>query len=264
MKSLIVSFILVSIGSTSLLAQHPIIGTWEASSLKGTDAGGEKFKWDTLNYREVKIITPTHYILIASDLEDDSLVFSRAYVGRVTLKGEKYIEDPILSSAPIFDNVKKDFTWKVNGGKFTQAGTFVRPDGKTVMLEELVFKRAASSVSFGENPSIGTWELISSKLTLPDGSSKISDNKTTRAIHIITPTHWMRVTTANNKFESAIGGIYLLRDEMTKASLKYASFPIKGNEQYEFTQKIEGNKLTLSGYSTAGNIAFEEIFQKLK
>ena len=59
----------------TLCAQHPLVGTWEMVTIKGIDANGEKFSSDTSAIREIKIITPTHYMLIAQDVEGDSLVF---------------------------------------------------------------------------------------------------------------------------------------------------------------------------------------------
>ncbi|HEY9490134.1 MAG TPA: hypothetical protein VIQ51_17480, partial [Chryseosolibacter sp.] len=53
-------------------AQHPLIGTWEMISVKGLDADGAPFFMDTTLARETKIITPTHYMLIAWDVDKDS------------------------------------------------------------------------------------------------------------------------------------------------------------------------------------------------
>src|SRR4051812_251236 len=103
-------------------SQHPLVGTWQMISLRGTNADGEKFSLDTTNVREIKIITPTHYMLIAHTVDGDSLIFNRSYAGLVKLEGNRYIETPLVSSLPLFDNVKQDFTWKVDGNLFTQAG----------------------------------------------------------------------------------------------------------------------------------------------
>ena len=125
--SLLLVFFLLT--CAPLFAQHPLIGTWEMVTIKGINANGEKFSSDTSAIREIKIITPTHYMLIAQDVEGDSLVFNRCYAGTVKIDGEGYIEIPIVSSVPIFDNVKTDFKWKVVGDRFIQSGTLIRPDG---------------------------------------------------------------------------------------------------------------------------------------
>src|SRR5688572_33298277 len=87
--------------SVTLYAQHPLVGTWEMVSIKGIDANGEKFSSDTSAIREIKIITPTHYMLIAQDVEGDSLVFNRCYAGTIKIDGDRYNEMPMLSSVPI-------------------------------------------------------------------------------------------------------------------------------------------------------------------
>ncbi|HET9486061.1 MAG TPA: hypothetical protein VFO54_01430, partial [Chryseosolibacter sp.] len=116
-------------------AQHALVGTWEMLSGKGINADGEPFSIDTTTVKETKIITPTHYMLIAWDVDKDSLMFNRTMAGEVRLEDDKYIEIPTQASVQIFENVKADFTWKLDGDIFTQSGTIVRPDGKTVVLE---------------------------------------------------------------------------------------------------------------------------------
>ena len=61
----------------SAVAQHPLVGTWNMISVKGIDADGNRFFLDTTSVKETKIITPTHYMLIAWDVESDSLIFNR-------------------------------------------------------------------------------------------------------------------------------------------------------------------------------------------
>ena len=65
MKKFLALFVLVVAMCVTLCAQHPLVGTWEMVTIKGIDANGEKFSSDTSAIREIKIITPTHYMLIA-------------------------------------------------------------------------------------------------------------------------------------------------------------------------------------------------------
>ena len=163
-----ISVLLVFLVSTcaTLCGQHPLVGTWEMVTIKGIDANGEKFSSDTSAIREIKIITPTHYMLIAQDVAGDSLVFNRCYAGAVKIDGDSYNEIPMLSSAPIFDNVKTDFKWKVVGDRFIQSGTLIRPDGKKVVLDELVFQRVkTATIPTRTIPGNGAWKLLTSKYT---------------------------------------------------------------------------------------------------
>src|SRR4051812_46429743 len=99
------SFLLASLfllSSYIAVAQHPLIGTWEMVSIAGVDADGEKFKRDSATFQETKIITPTHYILIAMDKQDGAWKFNRCYFGSTKIQGSKYYEFPIMSSETIY------------------------------------------------------------------------------------------------------------------------------------------------------------------
>lgn len=76
-------------------AQHPLVGTWEMTSIAGVNVDGQKFKLDSTTIRETKLITPTHYFLIAMDNEDGNWKFNRCYFGSVKIDGGKYFEIPI-------------------------------------------------------------------------------------------------------------------------------------------------------------------------
>jgi hypothetical protein len=251
--------------ATHLFAQHPLVGAWEMVSIKGIDAAGEKFFNDTSTVREIKIITPTHYVLIAQDVENDSLIFNRCYAGTIELNGNKYIEQPMLSSAALFDNVKTDYTWKVQGDRFIQSGTFTRPDGKKVTLDELVFRKVKSEQAYHNNPTNGAWKLLTSSYINVDGSKESYTNETVNCLTVITPTHWMYVSSRNKKFESAMGGPYTMKGNKYYPALHYTSFPKDQLGKLELTEKVEGTKLYISGISLfpdGRKLTWEDVFQK--
>jgi hypothetical protein len=257
--------------SFTLAAQHPLIGTWEMVSIKGIGAGGEKFSIDTSTVREVKIITPTHYMLIAHDVQGDSLVFNRSYAGTIKLDGNKYIEYPTQASVQIFDNVKTDFTWKIEGDKFIQAGTLIRPDGKKVVLEEMVFKRVKTPNAYPQNPAIGAWSQLSSAYTNFDGSKDSHTNATTTRFHIITPTHWMRISHRDKKFEHVMGGTYTMKDGKTYPTLLYQSGTIaiaqNGFSTVEMSEQVKNDKLYVKGVMTGTDgkkFTWEDVFERSK
>ena len=262
-SSILFAFLLLSVGR--LFAQHPLTGTWEMISIKGVNAAGEKFFNDTATVREIKIITPTHYILIAQDVENDSLVFNRCYAGTIRLDGDKYVEEPTLSSAGIFDNVKTDYTWKVQGDKFIQSGTFTRPDGKKITLDEMVFRKVKTQQSYDANPTNGAWELLTSSYTNVDGSKESYTNETAECLNVITPTHWMYISCRDKKFESAMGGTYTIKGNKYYPTLDYRSFPKNLLGKLELTEKIHGDKLYISGvsvYPDGKKLTWEDVFQK--
>jgi hypothetical protein len=265
MKNLFPLIALIVISNVELLAQHPLVGTWEMVSLKGVDAVGEKFYKDTSTIREIKIITPTHYMLIAEDVVHDSLVFNRCYGGKIKIEGQRYIELPTVSSSPIFDNVTTDYTWKIEGDKFIQSGTLTRPDGKKIVLEAMVFRRAKISRSYNKNPGLGSWDMISSSYTHANGTKESYTNATATCLQLITPTHWMYISRRNDKFESAMGGVYSIKGDKFYPSLDHASFPKQLLGKLEATQKVEGDKLTINGTSTypdGGKLIWEDVFKK--
>jgi hypothetical protein len=259
-------FLLLFIVINTTIRAQPLVGTWEMISIKGINAAGERFASDASSNREIKIITPTHYMLIAQDVEGDSLVFNRCYAGAIRVDGNKYDEIPMLSSSPIFDNVKTDYTWKIVNDKFVQAGTLIRPDGKKVILEELVFGRVKASASYINNPTNGTWKLLSSTYVTADGTRHSDSNETVNALFIITPTHWMYASSRDKKFEHVMGGGYTMKDDKYYPALDFASFPKKLWGQTEMTQKIDGEKLYVTGTSIfpdGRKFIWNDVFEKV-
>ena len=249
------------------VAQHPLVGAWEMVSIRGINAAGEKFSDDTTHIREVKIITPTHYVLIAHDVEGDSLVFNRCYAGTIQVQGTKFTETPTLSSVSIYDNVKTDFNWKIDGDKFIQSGTFTRPDGKKIILEQLLFQRIKTTQSYANNPTNGVWKLLSSNYTTADGVSHKDTHEQVDALQIIAPTHWMYVSMRDKKFEHAMGGSYIKQGNKYYPKLDFASFPKKLWGKTEMTEKLEGNKLTIEGVSVLDDgkkFTWTDVYERVK
>lgn len=269
MKKLLATLaIILSISIVAIAQQqHPLVGTWEMVHIKGIDAEGEKFYIDTKTAREIKIITPTHYMLIAHDVEGDSLIFNRSYAGTVEIKGESYIETPLYSSLPIFENVKADFTWKLEGERFIQSGLIVRPDGKKVILEELVFARVKSIRSSPKNPAIGTWNQLTSTFINPDGTKGTHANDTHIRFQIITPTHWMRLSLKDGKFEHTMGGAYMLKGGKNYSTIDFASFPLPTPLKAELTEEVKDGKLYQDGIQElegGKKMSWSDVFARVK
>lgn len=188
-------------------AQHPLVGTWEMTSITGVSADDQKFQLDSTTIRETKIITPTHYILIATDKEDGTWKFNRCYFGSVKFKGDKYYEIPIMSSEQIYENVKTDFHWKIDGNHFIQSGSIIRPDGKKIKLERFLFRRSEVS-AVADKKFTGTWK------TEQDGM---------KSYLVITPTHWMIIEKREQKFSKAMGGTYKLAGDAAELDMLYGT-----------------------------------------
>lgn len=247
--------------------QSPLVGTWEMVSIKGTDALGKKFSNDTSAIREVKVITPTHYILIAFDVEGDSLVFNRTYFGKIKIDKGRYVEQPLASSLPIFENVKTDFKWKVDGNTFVQSGSITRPDGKKITLGELTFRKVTRDLSYSDSPINGTWKLISSNYTRADGTSHSDTNEHVTGYHVFTPTHWMYISMRDKKFEHVMGGGYTINNNQYNLHLDYSSFPKKLWGNTNVSHQLERNTLTLKGesvFTDGSKFLWEDVLERVE
>jgi hypothetical protein len=231
MKKLIVisTWILFAITAS---AQHPLIGTWEMVSISGTNADGEKFYLDTTTVRETKIITPTHYILLALDKEKDQWTMNRCYFGTVSMTDSKYIETPVMSSLRIFENVITDFTWKVEGDRFIQSGSITRPDGKKILLDQFIFARAKANPVAAAAPYTGTW--------------KLQEGESSEGMLVITPTHWMQIIRSGEKLIDASGGTLDDTSGKPAALVQFGSNPTVGKK---LSIKPDGKKLKFDAYT---------------
>lgn len=131
-------------------------------------------------------------------------------------------------------------------------------------MEELIFQRINGKTSYADNPSNGTWDQLSSSYTLPDGKKESHTRETATRFHIITPTHWMRISHRNNKFENAMGGTYTMQGNKIYASVEFASFPVTPGGKSELTERVDGDKLYVSGISLRQNgsrFTWEDVFQ---
>jgi hypothetical protein len=266
MKTKSIMLILMLFSSIMISAQHPLIGTWEMVSIKGTDADGNRVDWNNANIREIKIITPTHYMLIQHLVRNDSVIFNTAHAGIVKVEGNKYIETPTVTSAATSDIAKTDFTWKVKGDQFIQAGTITLPNGKKIILDELVFKKISGSSANAKNPVVGTWNQLSSEYTLFDGTKGSHTSPAVTRFDIFTPAHWMRIGHWEGKFQSAMGGSYSIQNNIIMPSLTVASYPIDNTFKPEITYRLEGSKLYVNGTATNADgkkMIWSDVFQKV-
>jgi hypothetical protein len=267
MKAKIFLIVLIHWTCTHAAAQHPLVGTWEMISVKGVGADKEPFFFDTTSVKETKIITPTHYMLIAWDVEGDSLMFNRTMAGNVRAEKQKYIEIPTQASVEIFENVKVDFSWKLEGDIFTQSGTIVRPDGKPIVLEALIFRRVVNVPENKNNPAIGSWKQVSGYYTTSDGKKNISFDASDKRFLVVTPSHWMRMDHKNDKFVGVAYGTYRHDRDNISTVLDFSTYPMKKGTKAKFTQQVKGNQIhiTSTGVTPQGEPAtFHDIFERAK
>lgn len=233
---------------------HPLVGTWEMVSIEGINADGKAFKLDTADVRETKIITSTHYMLIAMDVRGDSLVFNRSYAGEVKMDGNRYLENPLVASVQIFNNVKSDFKWKVEGDVFTQSGSFTRPDGKKIILHSLKFRRVTSATVYPANPCLGTWTKRANTSNAAGAGSS--------GLLLVTPSHWMEISHVNGKFEYATGGTYI---QTNGKSTLHTNIGISPNgPKAQLTSWLSGNTLLIKRSSGNASDDREDVYERIR
>lgn len=250
-----------------LFAQLPIVGAWELLSMKGTNFAGQPTFVDASMQKVIKIITPTHYMLIAHDVKGDSLVFNRSHAGEVILDGNKYIE---TIKSVSWENPMPTtciFYWKAEGDKLIKYGSITREDGKTATQEMMVFKRINGTSSYPDNPSNGTWDQLSSSYTLPDGKKGSHTRETATRFQVIAPTHWGRISHPSGKFEGAMFGTYAMDGNILHSSVEMASYVFSSRDKFEVVQRVDGDKLYVSGkaiYEDGKTMTWEDVFEKVE
>ena len=247
MKTKSIFFILMLFSSMTTFAQHPLVGTWEMVSIKGTDIEGKPL--GSANLRITKIITPTHYMVIEHTVRNDSLIFRSASAGTIQLEDNKYSHTSTLSSGAT-TGTKSEYTWKIKGNQLIQTGTITKPDGKKSVLDEVVFKRVGSSGANSKTPIVGTWNQLSSEYTSYDGTKGLDTPNTATKFWLITPTHWMQMAHRDSKFVYVQSGSYIIENDKVIPTATVASFPVNNKTKYNITYRVDENKLYLTGSAT--------------
>jgi hypothetical protein len=235
-----------------LLGQNPLVGTWE----RVTDS-----------IKSVKIITPTHWIVFIEAFQGDSSKFEMAHGGTYTLTGHKYIEHITVASWANPGKAKTDFTYyEAADNTFLQKGTVTLGDGTVIPIDE-VWQKVTDAKPNPDFPAIGTWNRLSYSTISADGKKKSPAPAATTCFEIITPTHWMRISHRNNKFERASGGSYTAAGNKAFPKVEFASSPFNKNEKIEATQKVSGDKryntVVILGPDGKRISAVEEVLEKV-
>jgi hypothetical protein len=134
----------------------------------------------------------------------------------------------------------------------------------TVLLSILLL--LCVSVSFAQNKMsiVGTWKLISGKITEGDSTSPY-DNTTSDAIKIVTPTHFavLSKNVADDSLQHAGAGTVQMDDKNYTEEIKYSSFKDLVGKTAKFAYRIEGDKWYIKG-GIENMMTFEEVWQRIK
>jgi hypothetical protein len=268
MKRVVFFASVLLICSLQIFAQHPLVGTWQLISMKGIDRDGKNFSVNNSSVKEIKIITPTHYIEMEHVVKGDSVIFKHCQTGTARVEGSKLIETsfPGLSSLG-YDGVKTDLSWRIVGDKCIQSGTIEFPDGAKTIIESMVFQRVkAAPASIQNNPLVGTWSQLSSEFILPDGTKGSYTNTTHSRLYILTPTHWVTIDHDGKNFENSVGGTYQLKGNKLIPTATVASYPLAEEFKYDITERFEGDRLYVHGTrvgSDGKKLIWDDVFQRV-
>lgn len=116
---------------------HPLVGTWILVSSNNSSPGGEFFRLDKTNTRQMKILNPTHFMFIQENINGDDYEFESAAGGRYELDGNTYIETLDFASWENYRNSYAVFTWRLEDGKWYHTGVLNQPDGEKFLIEEI-------------------------------------------------------------------------------------------------------------------------------
>jgi hypothetical protein len=115
---------------------HPLVGSWELVSQRITQFG-RTTQTDLSETKSLKIVTPTHWSVIASSANGKKFV--RAGAGRYRVKGDNYIEAIDFASYTNWVGTEATFKWRVEGDRWHQSGTFGKWPTKVTTVE--VYRR---------------------------------------------------------------------------------------------------------------------------
>lgn len=261
MKTFKLFSIFVLFCSLQVLAQNPLVGTWRLLSAKGTDANGNAYAHDDSQAKQLKIITPTHFMFI-TEILGDSAGFANAGGGSYIIDGNKYIEILTTASWKNYDQCKTDFTWKVAGDQFYQDGTLTFADGSQITIHEIWQK---VNLPAQATDAVGTWKRLTTQYIDENGKQVTKDDKQEKQTFIITPTHWMRITedATSNSFLKAAGGTYTKAGDKYLPKIELASWDHYREERFEVTLDITRDKMVSKEANVTQNTKWTNTYKRL-
>ncbi|QHT71128.1 hypothetical protein GXP67_32985 [Rhodocytophaga rosea] len=252
--------------SFRLIAQNNPVGTWKLLSAKYSSSTGEVDYFNSYNKKETKIITPTHFMWMTQlpdSLNPTRVKLASAGGGTYTMEGNNYIENLEYASWDGYAKDKTNFTLQTesNNNVMIQSGTIKYPDGSFVKLEE-TWQRQNFPANDGKH--VGTWHMISQKVTDPKGKTTKMQIDTIKQVKILTPTHWMfikeHIKDGKKSFAGANGGSYTLNGTRYVEYLENAE-----DVQTDYTLEVKGNKLTMVGTLTTPDgqkTIYDEVYMR--
>ena len=131
---------------------------------------------------------------------------------------------------------------------------------KSFLLTMLLLTAAATYAQ--KNSLVGTWKLVSSKITMNDTTSTSDDSKG-ETMKIITPTHFALLSKGTDgALQYAGGGRVTMDNRNYTETIAFFSEKSMLNKVGVFTYSIEGNKCHFEG--KIDDIKIDEVWEKVQ
>ena len=128
-------------------------------------------------------------------------------------------------------------------------------------LLSLLLLTAASGFA-QKNSLVGTWKLVSSKITIND-STTTSDDTKGETMKIITPTHFALLSKgADSALQYAGGGRVTMDNRNYTETVSFFSDKSMLNKVAVFTYKIDGNRCHFEG--RIDDFKLDEVWEKVQ
>jgi hypothetical protein len=108
---------------------------------------------------------------------------------------------------------------------------------------------------------VGTWELVSTRVTRGDRMVLDERPPTVRALKILNGTHYSLVTLRNDTFARAASGRYRVVGDSYSESIDLASGTFTAGRTYTFRIRVDGDSWTTDGGT--GTDQFHEVWRRV-
>ena len=108
---------------------------------------------------------------------------------------------------------------------------------------------------------VGTWELVSTRVTRGDRTVLDERPPTVRALKILNGTHYSLVALRNETFARAAAGRYRVVGDSYSETIDVASGGVSPGRTYTFRIRVEGDTWTTDGGS--GTDQFHEVWRRV-
>ena len=108
---------------------------------------------------------------------------------------------------------------------------------------------------------VGTWELVSTRVTRGDRTLLDEGPPTVRALKVLNGTHYSLVTQRNGAFARAASGRYRVVGDSYSETIELASGSAGAGRTYTFRIRVDGDSWTTDG--ATGGDQLHEVWRRV-